>query len=92
MLLAPACSLTAQFPMPPPRASLERSATWPPAIRKLAAEFLCSPVRVTIGSQDLAASHSVKQASPPHRAPGCSARLHRALRCARGGGRLAGTS
>lgn len=28
---------------------------------KLAADFLCHPVKVTIGSQDLAASHSVTQ-------------------------------
>lgn len=30
--------------------------------RKLAADFLCHPVKVTIGSADLAASHSVTQA------------------------------
>lgn len=43
------------------RQTLMFSATWPMAIRKLASEFLCNPARVTIGSQDLAASHSVKQ-------------------------------
>lgn len=43
------------------RQTLMFSATWPPVIRKLAADFLCSPVKVTIGSQDLAASHSVTQ-------------------------------
>lgn len=37
------------------------SATWPNVIRKLASEFLSNPARVIIGSQDLAASHSVKQ-------------------------------
>ena len=39
------------------------SATWPPAIRKLASEFLAAPfARVTIGSPSLSASHSVRQA------------------------------
>jgi superfamily II DNA/RNA helicase len=38
------------------------SATWPPAIQKLASEFLATPcARVTIGSADLSASHSVRQ-------------------------------
>lgn len=37
------------------------SATWPKEIRELAHEFLSDPVRVTIGSEDLAASDSVKQ-------------------------------
>jgi hypothetical protein len=45
------------------RQTLMFSATWPPAIQKLASEFLAAPVRVTIGSQDLSASHSVKQVS-----------------------------
>ena len=53
-------------PSPPPRCppaaqTLMFSATWPPAIRKLASEFLCHPARVTIGSAELSASHSVKQ-------------------------------
>lgn len=39
------------------------SATWPTAVQKLAANFLCSPIKVTIGSQDLAASHSITQVS-----------------------------
>lgn len=43
------------------RQTLMFSATWPPVIRKLAADFLCNPVKVIIGSQDLAASHSVTQ-------------------------------
>lgn len=43
------------------RQTLMFSATWPPAIRKLASEFLAHPARVIIGSQDLAASHSVTQ-------------------------------
>jgi len=43
------------------RQTLMFSATWPNVIRKLASEFLCNPARVTIGSEDLAASHSVKQ-------------------------------
>lgn len=41
------------------------SATWPNVIRKLASEFLSNPARVIIGSQDLAASHSVKQVRVP---------------------------
>lgn len=43
------------------RQTLMFSATWPTTVRKLAADFLCHPVKVTIGSQDLAASHSVTQ-------------------------------
>ena len=46
------------------------SATWPPAIQKLAAEFLAPRhARVTIGSPSLSASHSVRQARAP---PCCS--------------------
>jgi len=37
------------------------SATWPDSIRKLAAEFLNDPVRITIGSEDLTANARVKQ-------------------------------
>jgi ATP-dependent RNA helicase DBP3 len=37
------------------------SATWPTAVQKLAANFLSTPVKVTIGSQDLAASHTITQ-------------------------------
>jgi len=44
------------------RQTLMFSATWPAAIQKLAAEFMARPARVTIGSQDLSASHSVTQA------------------------------
>lgn len=43
------------------RQTLMFSATWPPAIQKLASEFQATPARVTIGSQDLSASHSVRQ-------------------------------
>ena len=43
------------------RQTLMFSATWPSSIRKLASEFLCDPAKVTIGSEDLAASHTVKQ-------------------------------
>ncbi|PSC74000.1 DEAD-box ATP-dependent RNA helicase 5 [Micractinium conductrix] len=43
------------------RQTLMFSATWPTIVRKLAADFLCHPVKVTIGSADLAASHSVTQ-------------------------------
>ncbi|KAF0692192.1 Aste57867_16705 [Aphanomyces stellatus] len=37
------------------------SATWPQSIQKLAHEFLTDPVKVTIGSDDLAASANVTQ-------------------------------
>uniref|UniRef100_A0A0K2TZX0 RNA helicase n=1 Tax=Lepeophtheirus salmonis TaxID=72036 RepID=A0A0K2TZX0_LEPSM len=37
------------------------SATWPDSIRKLAHEFLKSPIKVTIGSEDLAAGKTVTQ-------------------------------
>jgi hypothetical protein len=37
------------------------SATWPPEVQKLAAAFLITPIKVTIGSQDLAASHTITQ-------------------------------
>lgn len=37
------------------------SATWPPAIQKIASEFLHEPVKVTIGSGELAASKTVTQ-------------------------------
>ncbi|OQR88668.1 DEAD/DEAH box RNA helicase [Thraustotheca clavata] len=37
------------------------SATWPQSIQKLAHEFLVDPVKVTIGSDDLAASENVTQ-------------------------------
>ncbi|KAJ9529210.1 hypothetical protein QJQ45_007869 [Haematococcus lacustris] len=43
------------------RQTLMFSATWPSAVQKLAATFLSQPVKVTIGSQDLAASHSITQ-------------------------------
>lgn len=37
------------------------SATWPQIIQKLASEFLSSPIKVAIGSQDLQACKRVKQ-------------------------------
>ena len=43
------------------RQTLMFSATWPKAIQDLASQFLHEPVRVTVGSIDLSASHSVKQ-------------------------------
>jgi len=37
------------------------SATWPTGVQQLAAHFMTQPVKVVIGSQDLAASHSITQ-------------------------------
>lgn len=37
------------------------SATWPPAVRGLAETFMRSPVRVTVGSDDLSANRRVSQ-------------------------------
>lgn len=46
---------------PKTRQTLMFSATWPESIRKLAADFLNNPIRVTVGSDDLAASQNVQQ-------------------------------
>ncbi|KAI0029067.1 P-loop containing nucleoside triphosphate hydrolase protein [Vararia minispora EC-137] len=43
------------------RQTLMFSATWPDAVRRLAASFQCDPVRVTIGSDDLTANSRVEQ-------------------------------
>ena len=43
------------------RQTLMFSATWPTEIQRLAMEFLVKPIKVTIGSEDLAASASVTQ-------------------------------
>ena len=43
------------------RQTLMFSATWPPGVGKLAADFLANPTRVNIGSAELAASHSIAQ-------------------------------
>lgn len=43
------------------RQTLMFTATWPPAVRQLAAGFLARPARVNIGADTLAASHSVSQ-------------------------------
>jgi len=37
------------------------SATWPDSVQSLASEFLLNPVKVTIGSQDLAAGKTITQ-------------------------------
>ena len=37
------------------------SATWPEAVRRLAASFLHDPVRITVGSDDLTANSRVAQ-------------------------------
>ncbi|KAI8979840.1 P-loop containing nucleoside triphosphate hydrolase protein [Mycotypha africana] len=46
---------------PKDRQTLMFSATWPESVRKLASDFLNKPMRVTIGSPDLAASKNVEQ-------------------------------
>ncbi|KAK9809444.1 hypothetical protein WJX73_008058 [Symbiochloris irregularis] len=43
------------------RQTLMFSATWPASIQRLAMDFLCNAARVTIGSKDLSASHSIAQ-------------------------------
>ena len=60
------------------RQTLMFSATWPPAIQKLASQFLADPARVTVGSQDLSASHSVKQVMSrgPLKVMPCNNSLH----------------
>ncbi|GBG72803.1 hypothetical protein CBR_g12371 [Chara braunii] len=43
------------------RQTLMFSATWPQAVGQLASEFLNNPLKITVGSEDLAANHSVTQ-------------------------------
>ena len=49
----------------PPSLSCRRTvmftATWPESVRALASEFLARPVRVNVGSQELAANHRISQ-------------------------------
>jgi len=45
----------------PERQTLMFSATWPDAVRRLASTFQKSPVRVTVGSDDLTANSRVEQ-------------------------------
>ncbi|KZT08929.1 DEAD-domain-containing protein [Laetiporus sulphureus 93-53] len=45
----------------PERQTLMFSATWPEAVRRLAASFQRDPVRVTVGSDDLTANSHVEQ-------------------------------
>ena len=45
----------------PDRQTLMFSATWPDAVRRLAASFQRDPVRVTVGSDDLTANSRVEQ-------------------------------
>ena len=47
---APAARMTCMF-----------SATWPMTVRKLAADFMCSPVRITVGTDELTANKRVEQ-------------------------------
>lgn len=46
------------------RQTLMFSATWPSAVQQLAAGFLSRPVKVTVGSLDLSASHTITQVRP----------------------------
>ena len=56
------------------------SATWPEAIRTLAADFLKDPVRLTIGSEDLAAGKKVTQIVEVVDERGREFKLHNLLR------------
>ena len=49
--------------LPPKRQTLMFTATWPTAVRKLAAEFLHQPVQVTVGDADaaLTANRDIRQ-------------------------------
>jgi ATP-dependent RNA helicase DBP3 len=65
-------SILATIPAPVggTRQTLMFSATWPEAVRGIAATFMSQPVKVVIGSADLTASHSVTQqveVIEPHR-------------------------
>ena len=46
---------------PPKRQTLFFAATWPQTVQRLANEFAPAPVRITLGSQVLAANTSIKQ-------------------------------
>ncbi|KAK4047880.1 RNA-dependent ATPase [Microbotryomycetes sp. JL221] len=37
------------------------SATWPQSVRRLAADFMCSPIRITVGADELTANSRVEQ-------------------------------
>lgn len=37
------------------------SATWPVSVRKLASDFMCQPVRITVGADELTANSRVEQ-------------------------------
>ena len=37
------------------------SATWPESVRRLASTFLCDPVRITVGSDELSANKRIEQ-------------------------------
>eukprot|EP00730_Choanoeca_flexa_P012222 TRINITY_DN3691_c0_g1_i1.p1 TRINITY_DN3691_c0_g1~~TRINITY_DN3691_c0_g1_i1.p1 ORF type:complete len:568 (+),score=157.41 TRINITY_DN3691_c0_g1_i1:41-1705(+) len=43
------------------RQTLMFSATWPPEVKKIAAQYLNKPIRVTVGSQELTANKSIEQ-------------------------------
>jgi ATP-dependent RNA helicase DBP3 len=47
--------------VPSKRQTLMFSATWPESVQSLGAQFLSDPAKVTIGSQELSATHSVEQ-------------------------------
>ena len=45
----------------PDRQTLLWSATWPEEVKAIASEFLKDPYKVTIGSAELKANHSIRQ-------------------------------
>ena len=67
----------------PDRQTVMTSATWPAGVRRLATSYMKDPVTVFIGTLDLAAVHSVRQASDfyiVHLSSYCSAKYHETLK------------
>ncbi|KAI5479255.1 ATP-dependent rrna helicase rrp3 [Pseudohyphozyma bogoriensis] len=48
-------------PAPVARMTCMFSATWPTSVRKLASDFMCSPVKITVGADELTANKRVDQ-------------------------------
>ncbi|KAL8291361.1 hypothetical protein RQP46_002339 [Phenoliferia psychrophenolica] len=50
-------------PAPVARMTCMFSATWPVTVRKLAADFMCSPIRIIVGADELQANARVEQSA-----------------------------